>query len=328
MSDESAEDRGAFGLDIGEIRHEPRTNHLRLRWYVAAVGLFPFVLIPFSLYWMTTAEYVHHARSTYLSQIGYGAKLRGADCDVVIDGDSTAMVDILPKTITTRTGLSACNIGEVAGVKRITGMAGIDSYLQYNRPPKYILFQFAPENLSDPARWQWGGTFEGVLYGLQFGHKADVMRFFWNVPDAGPINAELGFRTGLVGLLAPLPAAERHSRDDQGGRMPEPGPALTACSEEDDRKEQPQPEWLHKLREQYGSGGTRVLIDVVPLPACDPTLQYYREQLKSGMIDNTVETLPIEVYTGTGRLHMDDEGAQVLSERVAEQIARAQNGER
>ena len=329
MSDESAEDRREFGLGLGEVRYEPQTSRAALRWYVAAVAVFPFALIAFSFYWMTTAEYMHHSHSVYLSQIGYGAKLQGVDCDVVIDGDSTAMVDILPKVITARTGLSACNIAEVAGVKRITGMALLDTYLQHNRRPKYLVFQFAPENLSDPARWEWGGMFEGVLFGLQFGHKADVMRSVLRYPAASLVNAELGFRSGLTWHLTHSPpAAEMHSRDAQLGRMPEEGSPLTECDATDARKLSPQAEWLTKLRETYGRNGTQVLIDVVPQPICDPAVEYYRRELTPALIDNSVSTLPVGLFLGTGRLHMTDAGAAVVSERVADQILQAEKGGR
>ncbi len=329
MSDESAEDRREFGLDLGEVRYEPRTGRARLRWYVASVALFPFALIAFSLFWMTTGEYIRHSHSIYLSQIGYGAKLRGADCDVVIDGDSTAMVNLLPKVITARTGLSACNIAEVAGVKRVNGMAVLDTYLQHNRPPKYLVFQFAPENFSDPWRWQWGGTFEGVLYGMQFGHKADVMRSFWRYPDLTLGNVELGFRSGLSWHLTKSPPAEAmHSRDVQMGRLPEEGPALTGCDATELQKLPPPPEWLAKLRQTYGTGGTRVLIDVAPLPECDPTAAYYSKTLGPPLIDNTVAKLPVGLFQAAGRLHMGDEGAAVASERVAQQILQAEKGGR
>ena len=328
MSDESAEDRREFGLALGDVRYEPQSGGSRLRWYVAAVGLFPFALIVFSFYWMSTGEYIHHSRSLYLSQLGYGAKLRGADCDVVIDGDSTAMVDLMPKVIAARTGLSACNIAEVAGVKRVNGMAVLTTYLQHNHAPKYLVFQFAPEDLSDPWRWQWGGTFEGVLYGMQFGHKADVMRTLWRYPDSSLGNAELGFRSGLVWHLTKSPPAEEmHSRDTQLGRMPEGGEPLTKCDATDDRKLAPQPDWLAKLRQTYGKDGTRVLIDVVPQPTCDPTVGYYAGAL-AGLIDNKVSTLPPEMFIGTGRLHMNDAGATVVSERVAAQILQAEKGGR
>ena len=57
------------------------------------------------------------------------------------------MVGVIPQVIEQRTGLTACNIAEVAGVQSINGMAVTDAYLQHNQRPKYIVFLYAPEKL-------------------------------------------------------------------------------------------------------------------------------------------------------------------------------------
>ncbi len=120
---------------------------LRLRLYVAVLVLFPFVAIIFTLWWMTTASYLRHAQYAYFVGTGYGSKLRGADCQVVVDGDSTALVGVLPEVIEQRTGLKTCNIAEVAGVKVVNGMMVLDDYLRTTAGRAFCCFCMRPRTL-------------------------------------------------------------------------------------------------------------------------------------------------------------------------------------
>ncbi len=127
----------------------------------------PFALIGLSLFWMSTDFYVHHADSSYFHQLGYGETLHGTKCDVLISGDSTAMVGVDPAEIQHRTGLSACNIAEYAGIQLLTGTQILDDFLRKNPRPRYLIFLEAPENYSNSHDWKFVGTLEGVIFRSQ-----------------------------------------------------------------------------------------------------------------------------------------------------------------
>lgn len=324
MSDASQRDRQEFGTDVSEVRHEPRASALRLRLYVAVLCLFPFALIGFTLWWVTTDNYIRHIPFPYLSNTGYGSKLRNADCDIVIDGDSTALVGVLPRIVQQRTGLKTCNIAEVAGIKLVSGMMVLDDYLAHNRRPRVLVFLFAPENLTPPQQWISVGEFEGWFYRVRF-HPD---RAFWSNtlrnPDGAFANVELAFRNGLEWLpKRPLPPELAHERELNAGFVTEPGPPLTRCAG-DTIIRPPDPGWLSYLRKTYGVDGTDVLIDVTPMPACDAGLAFYRAHLR-GLVDNKVDTLPLGSYNSSGRLHTNRLGSAALSARVADQVAVALN---
>jgi hypothetical protein len=325
LSDASQRDRESYGTDLTEVRHEPAAQRGRLRLYVAAMVLFPFVAVIFTLWWMTTGSYLRHAQYAYFVGTGYGSKLHGADCQVVVDGDSTALVGVLPRVIEQRTGLKTCNIAEVAGVKVVNGMMVLDDYLAHNRRPRFLLFLYAPENLTPPAEWTTVADFEGVFYRLRFHPDAAFWRLALREPNVILTDAELGLRTGLQWLpKRPLPAEVGQERERTGGRVGEPGEALQRCPG-DVPERAPDGAWLAGLRKKYGVGGTQVLIDAMPEPPCDPSLGFYRARLK-GVIDNTLHTLPIGDYNASGRLHTTDAGAVELSGRLAEQIAQRMAG--
>ena len=320
MTDASQRDRQEFGTDLTEVRHEPLASPWRLRLYVAVLVLFPFALILFTFWWVTTDSYLRHVPFPYIADTGYGSKLQHADCDIVIDGDSTALVGVLPRIIEQRTGLKTCNIAEVAGIKLVNGMMVLDDYLAHNHHPQYLVFVFAPENLNQPAGWTFISDFEGWFYRIRFHRDASFWRRTLRFPDSSFANAELAFRNGVEWLpKRPLPPALARERELNGGHVSESGTALTHCSG-DTIYRLPDPAWLSSLRSTYGVGGTRVLINVMPMPACDEGLPFYRAHL-AGLTDNAVDTLPIGDYSTSGRLHTNDLGTVALSERIADQLA-------
>lgn len=327
MTDASQRDRQEFGTDLTEVRHEPLASPWRLRLYVAAVTLFPFALIVFTFWWVTTGSYLRHVPFPYIVDTGYGSRLHNADCDIVIDGDSTALVGVLPRIIEQRTGLKTCNIAEVAGIKLVSGMMVLDDYLAHNRRPKYLVFVFAPENLNNPAGWIYVNAWEGWFYRIRFHPDRAFWRMTFQSPDNSFANAELAFRNGMEWLSKrPLPPALAHERNLNGGHVGEPAVSRAHCVPGDAVIRHPDPVWLESLRHTYGVGGTRVLIDATPMPACDEGLPFYRSALP-GLIDNTLDPLPVGDYNISGRLHTNDRGTIDLSQRIADQLVTTINSQ-
>ncbi len=320
MPDTSQRERDDFGLDVTEVRHEPLASPTRLRLYVAVLCIFPFALIAFTLWWVTTDSYLRHIPFPYISNTGYGSKLQHADCDVVIDGDSTALIGVLPRIIHQRTGLKTCNIAEVAGIKLVNGNIVLEDYLAHNRRPRFLVFLFAPENLTPPSTWISVGEFEGWFYRVRFHRDRVFWRNMLHNPDDTFANVELAFRNGLEWLPKhPLPPDLANERALNDGHVTEPGASLARCAG-DTIIRPPDASWLQHLRSTYGVDGTRVLIDVTPMPPCDEGLAFYRARLH-GLVDNSVDTLPIDNYEASGRLHTNSVGTAALSQRIADQIA-------
>ncbi len=309
------------GTIAPEERHAPVGSRPALHAYVAAVLAFPVLLILSSLLWMTTAEYQRHAQYPSFVGLGYGSRLRGVNCDVVVDGDSSALTGVVPAVIEQRTGLKTCNIADVAGVKYVTGLAVLDDYLSKNRRPRFLIFVLVPENLSDPRTWGEVAHFEGWFYALRYHRDRALLHRILSTPEDFMISAELGLRTGLQWLpYSQLPPALHEARERAAGRLAEPGPPPSECAPPL-RRRSPDPAWLAGLRRRYSAPGTTVLIDVTPEPACDPSFSFYAARTGSGVTDNGLGALPFKDYTDTGRLHTNDVGAAVFSERIAAQIA-------
>ncbi len=322
LSDGSQEDRREFGTDIGEVRHEPVERRGGLRLYATALLLAPFVLIVGTTFWMSTTAYRNHSVYRHLVDTGYGMRLRGANCDVVVYGDSSALVGVVPSVIEEKTKLKTCNIAEIAGVQRFGGMMVPDTYVEHNARPRYMVFLYVPENMTEASRWLEVAPFEGILFRLQNRPDAAFWKAMAKNPDMFISALEAGFRIGVQGLFV-HPA---HMRDTQQGRLQEPGPDLTQCSPPIAVRS-PDAAWLAYLRQRYSVGGTRVLIDVTPEPPCDSTRAFYDAKFTPGLLDTKLGTLPLTMYANTGRLHVNDTGAEAISDMIAEQIVQAEKGE-
>ena len=70
-----------------------------LYFYLVPFFLCPILLISAAIAIVPTTWFADRSHVQYLVTMGYGAKLRNTTCDVVIYGDSSAMIGIRPEII-------------------------------------------------------------------------------------------------------------------------------------------------------------------------------------------------------------------------------------
>ena len=299
--------------------------------------LLPLILVPLLLpvaavLIVPTAWFAQHSGISYLVTVAYGATLRDTNCQVVIYGDSTAMLGIDPERVRQLTGLSTCNIAEFMGITMLDGTRLVDQYLARNRRPRYLIFNYAPEDLN-PAQ-QYGNTnihlFEAITYTLrQPGRGANLLlrhpgEFFdWSCRGLRIAAGRVVTKSSESVVTKPFSPEIQYLRNTTGGRiLPEDAPALSSCSYLS-YASAPDKNWIEFLRSKYGRDGTTVLIDATPIPACDPNLSFYRGKL-AGVVDNRIDTLPVNDFLDGGR-HTTGAGSVLLSERIASQIRTLEN---
>ena len=299
--------------------------------------LLPLILVPLllplaALSIVPTAWFAQHSGISYLVTVAYGATLQDANCQVVIYGDSTAMLGIDPGRIRQLTGLTTCNIAEFMGITMLDGTRLVDQYLARNRRPRYLIFNYAPEDLNPDQ--QYGNAnihlFEAITYTLrQRGRAAKLLlrhpgEFLdWSCRGLRIAAERVVTKPFESEATEPFPPEIQYLRNTSGGRiLPEDGRALSSCSYLSNASV-PDKNWIESLRSIYGRDGTTVLIDVTPIPACDPNLAFFRGTL-AGVIDNGVETLPVSDFLWGGR-HTTEAGSVALSQRIASQIRTLEN---
>jgi hypothetical protein len=292
----------------------------RLLLYLLLLIGSPFLLLAGALLILPSQWFALRSQNAYLINLAYGATLHSEDCQVLIYGDSSAMVGINPSIIRTRTGLSTCNIAEFQPMTALNGTMLLDNYLAHNKPPRFLIFLFAPENL-DPHSQHHNGPFEAIVYRMRQPKRLASLLFFASHYPEGLVGwVESGLRFTLVHLFSkPASIEVQHLRARTHGQLPIDAPTLNAC--EDLRRDAPPDEsWVAGLRSRYRLNGTTVLVDATPVPDCDPSLSFFQEH-SSQVIDNRIETLPVSAYTSDGRLHVNSHGSSLLTNILANQLA-------
>ena len=298
-------------------------SHLRL--FLAILLLMPMLCLAICFGIMRSKWFFHHTHGLYLVNLGYGMTLHDTDCQVLIYGDSSALVGVDPAIIQAQTGLSTCNIAEFAGMTMINGTMILDGFLAHNPRPRYILFLFTPEDLAPYPKWQYVGTYEGILARVRFQPDAGLLRMLVLHPGETFGAFEVSGRFALQWAFQhPMPKESFEDRARNRGRLDDPTAALTRCPTEA-RVHAPQKSWTDGLRTRYGVAGTRVLIDVTPAPECEPTLSFYTPRLApdQGIVDNRLHTYPVGWYVQSGRMHLGHQGITQLSTEIAAQIQQA-----
>jgi hypothetical protein len=297
--------------------------------YSFAVFLLPVLALFASIPIARSNWLFEKTKNVYLANLAYAVKLKNAGCDVVIYGDSSAMTGVDPAVVRTKTGLETCNIAEFEGMTMVNGTMIPDIFLTQNKQPKYMIFLYSPEDLGTYNTWQTASRFEAILARVRLHPNFGTVRLLMQHPADAFDFAAMTLRIALTdGFGRGLPAWETHLREQHNGLLPMGSQSMRACDARDVRLHEPDPGWLEMLRKRYKRTGTRVLVDVTPVPICEPTYNYYVNQL-SGLTDNHLERWPLDLYFESGRLHFTPPGVVKLSNVVADQVnaAKLENGD-
>ena len=127
------------GVGLTEPHSEPAARPRKLAVYCAALLLTPLLYMTVCFFVMRRDFFLLRTQNVYLANMGYGLRLRNADCKVLVYGDSSAMVGVDPAQLQRLTGLSACNIADYAGMLRLNGTLVLDRYLARNARPEFLV---------------------------------------------------------------------------------------------------------------------------------------------------------------------------------------------
>jgi len=300
----------------------PRTR-IGFYAYLAPFVLVPLLIFAGALLIVPTRWFAMRSHSPYIPTVGYGSRLHNVNCPITIYGDSTAMVGVNPRLIQERTGLATCNISELIGMTMVFDTMVLDQFLANNPRPRMIVFLYAPENM-DPQSQRNNpemSKFEAIRYRFQQPNQLLGLMHVMRHPDDFFSWAERGARMSFSAIFAkPFPPSVRDARFKTLGQFKLGDSDLLSCSYPS-RPVAPNASWIQSLRSRYNRDGTTVLVDVMPIPNCDPDIAYFRHAL-SGLIDNQLETLPVTDYDsgGGGGRHANARGSVPLSNMIADQI--------
>jgi hypothetical protein len=318
LSDGSRAAGDVSSSDIEDKSLYSPTNRLRFQAYVFLMLLIPALFLASAIPIVRSKSFPVESGDPFLLNPDYAFSLHHVDCDIVIYGDSTALTGLDPTIVSRATGLKTCNIAQAQSIVQILGMLALDTYLKNNAPPKYIVMQFAPETLSRGRNdFFWP---EGLTLLLRKRSLFEALPTLIRHPAQAYNFSVWAIKAKVASLIKPpsdFASTEAIFRS-HGGLLILPKSAQTHCSN-DVPYIQPTADWVHGLKDKYAHHGTRVLINVSPLPTCSPVAGRVAADTRN-MTDNSLSLYPIGLFCDLDR-HLTLEGTERASLELAAQLA-------
>jgi hypothetical protein len=246
---------------------------------------------------------------------------RGEVCDVLVFGDSTAMTGIDGRVIEHDVGLKTCNIAQTLGVHAVLGLAPLDRFLSNNPAPRFLVLQFAAENLRPPEPWS-GAYVEGLYDLIAFYPGAESAAQIASHPDSAfalsQAVASLTLRRVFLGAPDTSTPLDR-PRPDVFFNLPKPAEARCDPADIERATRLPDPAFVRQLRARYARVAERLLIVAAPTASCDPRLAQARRLLE-GALDGAYEDYPAGLFN-EGFVHYTPEGSDRVSKSLAKLLA-------
>jgi hypothetical protein len=216
--------------------------------------------------------YEHHNLSFYSRPLTYGYQTAGENADVVLFGDSTALLGIDPSQISGELGLKVVNLPNTHGSLIVNDDRVLQRYSERNRPPKLIVFYFAPWDFDyGHVPLEATPVYEGEELLMRQGTAGQILSFVARHPYEG-IQFPLRFyedsfefamhKVSHQGQEQRLAATHGHIDNTDVSVLSDP------CSFPQLLLDNVRFDWVKALGEKYTSPTTRVLYFVAPVPAC------------------------------------------------------------
>jgi hypothetical protein len=299
--------------------------------YVAGFVSVQVVFLGLALFLASTPWFLTHDAYPGMYQTGYSLRLKHADCDIVIYGDSSTLTGLDPDIIQGITGLTTCNLAEGVTIQGVVGSRfPLDTYLENNKRPRYLLTMYTSSLFRPSVDRFTEYQPEGVLYLLQYDRTREMLhgllqRRNWLVDF--DLWAGRGILKDLVNRYIPgvntkAPVDTRAQRDSRHGIWSFPLSPETNCVRTayhiDSATIGRYAENIAQMRNRYSVDGTTVLVNISPVPTCDVLQRTYQDR-SEGLHDNVFESLPIS-YFNEGDVHFSPEGSRHISVEAANQI--------
>lgn len=311
--------------------------------YLAALALFIVgvnalaLLLPLGLFrteWFRD-WYSDWSKYQYEFLVRQRLSIKAAPNDVVVLGDSGALVGLRPDVIAKAGGPRVVNLA-------LYGLSGfhaqtllIEHYLATNPVPKLVVLYFSPHSIrwsmeADEARYYYESAYVDLLLAPPM---LTARRMVGNPEIIPRLYGQVASRMArmMLALLKPetrqemvdyRAKVESFAHSSNGGSSfalagigHDPVPISGGCySEKADRLDF---SGINSLRARIEARGIRTLFLVAPMPACDQAFTDYLPQF-TGVADNQLEQRPSTEFFDRG--HMTDQAATANSLRFRDSI--------
>jgi len=278
--------------------------------------------VPF--YMVRRADFDEMSNTPYSMPLNSSFEMAGQNADVVLFGDSTVLHGIDPSQMSRELGVKAINLPNTGATLRVMGDLSLQRYLAANRPPRLIVFYFAPWDMDYLHTELPIGTYEGREVLAHRGTGAEIFDYAWEHPAESlefPFQFYMANSSWRAVVQRPYRYAAAEIARTQGHLS---NPALTPLP-------QPCEFWpsaTHGLRfdsvkalgAKYGTAETKILYFVAPIPACR-NASLLANQSYGLLPAAPPKELPLSIFSGSVMyLHPKPDQVPMVTEQLVDAV--------
>jgi hypothetical protein len=250
--------------------------------YLVSLGLFIFALDCAALItcigFYRTDWYVRHSGYYYDYLVERRFELAGDPADVLIVGDSSALLGAIPRVIENElTDLKVFNAALFgwSGSQSIREL--LDRYIARNRHTRLVILHISMMNPLFERDPEFIGRYERMFPVLRYGSLGDIVDLF--VSDRRYFSIAAGHLIKYVQIAHPFSTEFYREQTEswakeKGWIANRAGPLPDDCKL-DSKKDVPDTDYIDGLRKNLRSRGVRLAVYVSPMVACDTSFDYY-----------------------------------------------------
>jgi hypothetical protein len=303
---------------------QPGERALSFRRFVMEIAAFTAALILLgtggAAAFVRSDWYPRFSSYRYDTLVDQRMRLTGQKNDVVVIGDSSALVGIDPRLVEKELpGMSVYNLSLHAS----SGIEGVrivlDHYLANNATPKLVLFQINPMH---PNENESKERYDRASVIFRYGSWREIAAHFLARPDdLQSLNGR--FRVYLREMLeSPVySSAFLEFAKRRGSQGPYATPPSAACADPTPLTTSPT-SYITDLRDHLRSLGIPMILNVAPMRDCDSSTAYYA-QFYRNIAASGPQKLPSSYFSDY--THLTEEGSKLYAPIIAGVIRRALN---
>jgi hypothetical protein len=255
--------------------------------YLLTTGIVLLILYSVPLYLVRRTDFDRISTLTYSLPLNYAFQMKGQNADVVLFGDSTVTHGIDPSQMSRELGVKVVNLPNTGATLRVMNDLSLQRYLAGNRPPRLIVFYFAPWD-ADYLHQEWPlGTYEGLEVLAHQGTPVQIFAYVKTHPTESlqfPFEFYLANEPSGPSLKKPnLTAGEEVVRTQGHFTNPSSRPVSADCEFPPALTDNLRFDSEKALGAKYATAQTKVLFVMAPVPEC---------RNASAVVDRSYSALP------------------------------------
>ena len=319
-------------VEAAENASEVRAYERGFGRYLLAASLFLLVMYCVPFYVVRRADFDEISNTPYSMPLNSSFQMEGQNADVVVFGDSTALHGVDPSQMSRELGVKAISLPNTGATLRVMDDLSLRRYLDSNRPPRLIVFYFAPWDMDYMHTELPIGTYEGREVLAHQGTGAEILSYAWNHPAESlefPFQFYLANSSWRAVVQRPYRYAGAEIARTQGHLS---NPALTPLPAPCEFW----PAMTHDLRfdsvkalgAKFETAETKILYFVAPIPGCRNAAAVVAQSY-DGLPAAPPRELPLSMFRGSVMyLHPSPDAVPTVTDQLVDAVRPMLQGEK